>query len=177
MKESIAHFVSKSETEEAEKDSWQTPKALFYTLHDEFGFTLDVCASYKNSLCEHYYTKEDNALELNLGNIGAAWINPPYSLTKEFVSHAAEQAKIFNLTIVMLVNANTDTKWFADAVKTANEIRLISGRIGFIKPDGKKANGNTKGQCLIIWRGKCSTPCQITMVDRNTLIQNKKAHQ
>lgn len=165
------HFVSKSSTDEAEKDSWQTPKDLFNTLNDEFGFTLDVCASRMNTLCGHYLTADDNALEHSWSTVGAAWVNPPYSLTKEFVKQAPEHAKQCNLTIVMLVNANTDTKWLADAAKTANEIRLISGRIEFVKPDGKKANGNTKGQCLIIWRGKCSTPCQITMIDRDTLIQ------
>ena len=165
------HFVSKSSTDEAEKDLWQTPKALFNALNQEFGFKLDVCADRMNTLCGHYFTKEDNALELAWGTVGSCWVNPPYSLTHEFIKQAIEQSKSFNLTIVMLVNANTDTKWFADAAKTANEIRLISGRIGFVKPDGKKTNGNTKGQCFIIWRGKCSTPCQITIVNRDDLIK------
>lgn len=170
MTATIEHFVSKSSTIEAEKDSWETPLPLFETCNKEFGFTLDVCASHANALCKCYFTKDDSALELSWATVGAAWVNPPYSLTHEFIKQAIEQSKSFNLTIVMLVNANTDTKWFADAAKTANEIRLISGRIGFVKPDGKKANGNTKGQCLIIWRGKCSTPCQITMVSRDDLI-------
>ena len=70
-----------------------------------------------------------------------------------FLSRANEQAKKHNITVVALINANTDTKWFAEAARTANEIRLITGRVGFVKPSGEKANGNTKGQCLIIWRG------------------------
>jgi hypothetical protein len=82
----------------------------------------------------------------------------------------ANDAVDYNITFVAVVNANTDTKWFADAVKSANEVRLLTGRIGFIKPDGKKANGNPKGQCLIIWRGNCKTPCQITMIDRSDLV-------
>lgn len=170
MNESIEHFASKSSTPEGEKDLWETPRPLFKPLDQEFNFTLDVCASRMNALCGHYFTKEDNALELYWSTPGAAWVNPPYSLTKEFISQAPKQAMQHNLTIVMLVNANTDTQWFADAAKTANEIRLITGRIGFISSGGKKSNGNTKGQCLIIWRGKCSTLCQITMVDRDQLI-------
>ena len=89
------------------------------------------------------------------------------------MERAVQQAKVNNVIVVALVNANTDTKWFADAVKSANEVRLFTGRIGFIKPDGKKASGNPKGQCLIIWRGNCKTPCQITMVDRNELIKDQ----
>jgi phage N-6-adenine-methyltransferase len=165
-----ASFVSKSSTPEGEKDLWETPPPLFKPLNQEFDFTLDVCASKTNALCYRFFTKEDNALEQSWSTIGAAWVNPPYSLTNEFISQAPEHAKQCNLTIVMLVNANTDTKWFADAAKTANEIRLITGRIGFINPGGRKANGNTKGQCLIIWRGKCTTPCQITMIDRDELM-------
>ncbi len=164
------HFVSKSSTPEADKDLWQTPKRLFDALNSEFDFRMDVCADHDNALCGNYFTKEDSALEQCWHSVGAAFVNPPYSMTNQFVVEAASQAKQFNITIVMLVNANTDTKWFADAAKTANEIRLITGRIGFINSSGKKAGGNTKGQCLIIWRGKCSTPCQITMIDRDELM-------
>jgi hypothetical protein len=38
---------------------------------------------------------------------------------------------------------------------------------------GKKAAGNPKGQCLIIWRGNCKTPCQITMINRKDLVPYK----
>ena len=165
------HFVNKTSTPEAEKDSWQTPQALFNALDQEFNFDLDVCASDENTLCENWYTKEHSFLNVELNCFEAAFLNPPYSQTALFLDRAAQQAKEHNLTVVALVNANTDTKWFADAVKSSNEIRLITGRIGFNSSSGKKANGNTKGQCLIIWRGNCKTPCQITMVDRKTLEQ------
>lgn len=173
------HFVGKSDTSEDEKDLWQTPKALFDALDNEFEFDLDAFASESNKLAHCFFDAEYSALENEWDNaynfdehsqIKSAFANPPYGATKLCLRVAMEQAKKHNITVVALVNANTDTNWFADAAKTANEIRLISGRIGFIKPDGKKANGNTKGQCLIIWRGKCSTPCNITMVDRGHLI-------
>ena len=162
------HFVSKSDTEVSEKDLWQTPKTLFDSLNKEFGFTVDVCASDKNKLCFRYYSEENSALK-NQWSDGTHFINPPYSKTNEFLLYAAKQAKTNNVDIVALVNANTDTKWFADAARTANEIRLITGRVGFVKPSGEKANGNTKGQCLIIWRGRCETPCNIIMVDRDSI--------
>lgn len=174
------HFTGKSNTAADQKDLWQTPKALFHTLNKEFDFDLDVCASDDNYLCDDYFTEERTAMNnewstsTDINMIKNAFMNPPYSQAELFLNRAAEQAKKHNVTVVALVNANTDTKWFADCAKSANEIRLISGRIGFIASDGKKSNGNTKGQCLIIWRGKCETPCQITMVSRDKLMKQSK---
>ena len=164
------HFVNKTDTPPESKDLWQTPQSLFNNLNNEFGFTVDVCASASNKLCFRHFSKEKSALE-NEWYDGAHFMNPPYSETSMFLLYAADQAKKNNVDVVALVNANTDTKWFSDAVKSANEVRLISGRIAFVKPDGKKANGNTKGQCLIIWRGNCKTPCQITMISREELMK------
>ena len=164
------HFVGKSETKEQEKDLWQTPKALFKTLEREFEFNLDVCASAGNKLCFRHLSEDKSALDHEWLADKAAFINPPYSKTAKFLERAAQQAEKHNITVVALVNANTDTEWFYNAAQTANEIRLIQGRIAFEKPDGKKANGNTKGQCLIIWRGNSKSPCQINMVKRDDLL-------
>jgi phage N-6-adenine-methyltransferase len=169
------HFVNKTDTPAAEKDLWQTPRDLFDTLNEEFCFDVDLCASDKNTLCDNWYTKEHSMLNIELNCFEAAFINPPYSQTILFLDRAAQQAKKHNLTVVALVNANTDTKWFADAVNSANEVRLLTGRVGFIKPSGKAAGGNPKGQCLIIWRGNCKTPCQITIVDRDELLSKEKS--
>ena len=168
------HFVNKSNTEEASKDTWQTPRALFDALDQEFDFDVDVCASRENALCNDYFTESFSALDHEWEYSSFCYfMNPPYSQTELFLNRAAGQAQKHNLTVVALVNANTDTKWFANAVKSANEIRLISGRIGFIGEAGKKVNGNTKGQCLIIWRGNCKTPCNIVMVNRDELMGDK----
>jgi len=163
----MPHFVGKSETTKEDKDIWQTPKYIFDALDNEFHFYIDACASEENALCFHYFTEENSALD-NEWIAGNVFINPPYSQTALFLERAAQQARKRGCTVVALVNANTDTKWFAEAVATANEVRLITGRISFVKPDGTSCKGqNTKGQCLIIWRGICNTPCQITMIDRN----------
>ena len=171
------HFVNKTSTEESEKDLWETPKPIFNPLDLEFGFHVDVCASAKNTLCDYHFSESFSALEHNWDcqstnyHHKVFFLNPPYSQTALFLERAAQQANDNNLTVVAIVNANTDTQWFSEAVNTANEVRLLTGRVGFIKASGGKSNGNTKGQCLIIWRGNCKTPCQITMVDRKTLEQ------
>ncbi len=172
------HFVSKSSTPVNDKDSWQTPPELFEAIDAEFNFVLDACAADDNALCEAYFTEERCALnndwydilyEHDIFQRGSVFINPPYSQTEKFLWAARHEAKELNVTVVALVNANTDTKWFAEAASTANEIRLLTGRIGFIRADGKKANGNPKGQCLIVWRGNCKSPCQINVVNRDDL--------
>jgi len=171
------HFTGKSNTTADQKDLWQTPKALFHTLDQEFDFDADICASKNNNLKGTYFNEEKSALTNEWDKYSvykSAFMNPPYSQTELFLNRAAEQAKKHNITVVALVNANTDTKWFAECAKSSNEIRLISGRVGFISSTGGKSNGNTKGQCLIIWRGKCETPCQITMVSRDKLMKQSK---
>ena len=175
----MEHFVSKSSTPESKKDLWRTPLYLFDALDQEFEFQFDVCASDNNKLCGCYFSESFSALDndwdcftedhLDQVTSNRCFLNPPYSETQAFTERAAQQAKLHNITVVALVNANTDTKWFADAVKSSNEIRLITGRIGFIGEEGKKSNGNTKGQCVIIWRGNCKTPCNITLINRDDL--------
>ena len=172
------HFANKTNTAADEKDLWQTPQDLFDAIDQEFDFDVDICASEDNNLLPDYFTEERSALTHHWNIYSrsfSVFMNPPYSQTQVFMERAAQQAKLHNIMVVALVNANTDTKWFGDAVKSANEVRLFTGRIGFVKPSGKKASGNPKGQCLIIWRGNCKTPCNITVVDRNELLNEGKS--
>ena len=163
------HFVNKSFTLDTEKDLWQTPKEIFNALDNEFDFSVDICASTENKLCRQFFSESDSALinEWVFFTNTTCFLNPPYSQTSLFMKRAAQQAKQHNLTVVALVNANTDTQWFADAVDSANEVRLLTGRVSFVKAGGGKSKGNTKGQCIIIWRGKCETPCRITLINRD----------
>ncbi len=161
------HFVARTNTPEQDKDTWQTPKEFFDKLNAEFNFDLDACASDKNKLCERFFSVENSALEndWNLSGVRSVFINPPYSQTQTFLRRAAQQSKEHGLTVVALVNANTDTSWFKECYQSASEIRLITGRISFVGANGKRG-GNTKGQCLIIWRGVSNNPCCMTLIDR-----------
>jgi site-specific DNA-methyltransferase (adenine-specific) len=51
----------------SQTDNWATPQWLFDKLNEEFGFTLDPCASKENAKCAKYFTKEDNGLNQNWG--------------------------------------------------------------------------------------------------------------
>lgn len=113
-------------------DNWSTPQDFFDKLNDEFHFTLDVCADETNHKCEQYYTKETNGLSHHW--IGTVWCNPPYGRKiGEWVRRAYISSQIGSATVVMLLPARTDTRWFHDYIynKPNTEIRFIKGRLKF----------------------------------------------
>ena len=112
-------------------DLWSTPQDLFDELDNEFHFTLDVCADEYNHKCDNYYTKEQDGL--SQAWIGTVWCNPPYGRGIGQWVRRALFASVAGNTVVMLLPARTDTKWFHDYIyKRDNvEIRFIKGRLKF----------------------------------------------
>ena len=107
-------------------DLWETPQDFFDILNDEFHFDIDVCALPENAKCGKFYSPEDDGLSKNWG--GTCWCNPPYGRKiGEWVKKASES----NATVVMLLPARTDTKWFHDYIYHKTEIRFIKGRLKF----------------------------------------------
>jgi hypothetical protein len=43
-------------------EEWPTPEFFFRSLHREFGFTLDPCATPANAKCRRFFTKRQNGL-------------------------------------------------------------------------------------------------------------------
>ena len=155
------------------KDRWQTPVEVFDALDLEFGFWLDAAADHNNALCASYLTEDDNALGRDWESYGAIWCNPPYSDITPWIVKAAEQCQQQRQSVVMLLPADTSTGWFATALKTVDEVRLVTeGRIGFINSaTGKPGkNGAGKGNIFLIWRPFINPRCQFTTVTRAALL-------
>lgn len=131
-------------------DNWSTPQDFFDKLNDEFHFTLDVCADENNHKCEHYYTKEIDGLIRPW--IGTVWCNPPYGRKIGEWVRRALFASVAGNTVVMLLPARTDTKWFHDYIyKRDNvEIRFIKGRLKF----GGCKNSAPFPSMVVIFRSK-----------------------
>ena len=112
-------------------DIWETPKDLFDTLNKEFNFTLDVCALPENAKCEKYYTPENNGLSQNWD--GIIWCNPPYGRRIGSWVRRALFASVAGNTVVMLLPARTDTRWFHEYIYNRKnvEIRFLKGRLRF----------------------------------------------
>ena len=112
-------------------DEWETPSALFRELDNEFHFDLDPCANEDNHKCDHYFTKEDDGILQNWGGC-QVFCNPPYGRQiGRWVEKAFTEKDKPNTTIVMLLPARTDTKWFHDYIYGKAEIRFIKGRVRF----------------------------------------------
>jgi phage N-6-adenine-methyltransferase len=110
-------------------DVYSTPQDLFDELHEEFGFTLDVCALPENAKCPSFYTPAENGLAQPWR--GVCWMNPPYGRTiGQWMRKAAEAVKQ-GATVVALVPARTDTRWWHDYVVPAHEVRYLKGRLKF----------------------------------------------
>ena len=112
-------------------DLWETPQDLFDKLNKEFHFALDVCATPENAKCEEFYTKEQDGLKQPWK--GTVWCNPPYGRQIGEWVRRAFLASVSGSTVVMLLPARTDTKWFHDYIYKRNnvEIRFIRGRLKF----------------------------------------------
>jgi phage N-6-adenine-methyltransferase len=121
-------------------DDWSTPRVFFEALDAEFGFAVDAAASAENHKCPVWYGASLDALALEswASVPEAIFLNPPYSQCREFIAKAAEEARK-GCTVVCLVPARTDTRWFHDHVWDAStnqprpgvEIRFIKGRLKF----------------------------------------------
>lgn len=103
-------------------DNWATPKTLFNELNKEFNFNFDPCPLNSEDLTSLFKDWK-----------GSIFINPPYSNIANFMDKAILEIKKGNAhTIVFLVPARTDTKWFHNYVLKFNgEIRFIKGRLRF----------------------------------------------
>lgn len=130
----------------SQTDNWSTPQHLFDELHAEFGFTVDVCASDANHKCSKYFTEVEDGLSKEW--TGVCWMNPPYGKTIRQWVEKAYRSSQSGATVVCLLPARTDTKWF-HAYCIHGELRWIKGRLKF----GDSKNSATFPSFLCIFRG------------------------
>ena len=110
----------------SKSEMWETPQDFFDRLDARFHFQTDVCAVPENAKCKHYYTPEQDGLAQEW--TGICWCNPPYGRQ---IGKWVEKAANSRATVVMLLPARTDTKWFHDYCLPTAEIVFIKGRLKF----------------------------------------------
>ena len=111
-------------------DRWETPQWLFDLLDGEFHFETDVCATKDNAKCVRFFTPEVDGLAQEWQ--GCCWMNPPYGREVGRWVEKARRSALGGATVVCLLPARTDTRWWHDlVVTTASEIRFIRGRLKF----------------------------------------------
>lgn len=127
-------------------DMWETPTYLFNYLNNKYNFTLDVCATSENAKCENYYTESDNALNKEWS--GTCWMNPPYGRQIGRWLQKAYESAINTTTVVCLIPARTDTKYFHEVCMKADEICFIKGRLKF----GTSTNSAPFPSAIVIFK-------------------------
>jgi len=114
------------------KDDWATPDWLFKALSVEYGpFDLDAAAAPATALCRQFYTQADDALA-RLPWTGKVWLNPPYGRAIGAFVRGARVSAEAGATVVCLLPARTDTRWWHEEVLHAAEVHLLAGRVRFL---------------------------------------------
>lgn len=130
-------------------DDYGTPQKLFDELNEKWHFQVDVCASAENAKCGLYFSKEDDGLKQDWGQFDICWMNPPYGRQIiSWVEKAYETSKA-GTTVVCLLPARTDTRWFHDYC-LKGDITFLRGRLKF--NDGK--NPAPFPSMIVVFKGK-----------------------
>jgi phage N-6-adenine-methyltransferase len=115
---------------------WGTPTWLIHLVETKFGkIDLDVAASAQNHACERWFGKEQDGL-VQPWEGKVVWCNPPYGRD---VGMWLDKAKFEVLqgragTVVMLLPARTDTRWFHEYAEVT-AVYMFKGRLKFLKED------------------------------------------
>jgi len=145
----------------SKSDEWATPQWIFDLLNEIQEFTLDPAATKENHKCPHYFTQEEDGLTKDWGG-HHVFINPPYSRgnLKRWIQKAYEEGLKPNTSVVMLIPARTDTKYFHDYVLKAKEVCFVKGRITFVGAE----HGAPFPSMMVVFDGEHTKP-KFTSID------------
>ena len=158
----------------SEKDHWRTPEYIVSMFMDYMMIDLDPCAGYQTYIAENNYTIEGDGdilshgrrllftntdgLEKDWSEIGGtAYVNPPFSLKKEFVQKTVEEYESNHIdrAIVLTPNGTEVRSWWHgniaqwDGLKAHHDyVWFPSGRIKFVEPGGDAQDFVPFGSCF-----------------------------
>ena len=131
-------------------DLWATPQDFFDRMNAVFRFDLDVCALPENAKCARYFSPADDALAQEW--TGSCWMNPPYGRgIAAWVQKAYLSAKKSGATVVCLLPARTDTRWWHEYCANG-EVHFLAGRLKF----GESKNSAPFPSAICVFRPSIS---------------------
>lgn len=137
--------------------NWCTPQSFFDELNREFNFVLDAAATEDTAKCKCFYTPEMDGLKQDWTLGGAVFCNPPYGREiGKWVKKAYDEAQK-GATVVLLIPARTDTKYFHDYIWGKAEIRYIVGRLKFTDENGTEKGRAPFPSMVVVYSGKEGT--------------------
>ena len=145
---------------------WYTPEWVFQAL--DLTFDLDPASPHDMETAVPALTKYtlfDNGLKKPW--FGRVWLNPPYGPdTGTWIRRMAQHANG-----IALVFSRTDASWCQEAMRSAQAMLFVGGRIEFIPG---KENAHKKSRCgagtvLFAWGEDCVNALR-KLVDRGVFI-------
>ena len=136
----------------SEKEDWGTPEDVFDALNEEFDFLLDAAAAKHNTKCLFYYDITDDSLTRPWHPFGRVFLNPPYNRRIGVWVAKARDAADKGATVVLLIPARTDTRWFHNYVYNISETRFLRGRLKFVSKKKTNNNAATFPSVIIVMR-------------------------
>jgi len=166
MEEEVKPLGNLSVHASSNKQDWTTPQWLYNELHEEFDFTIDVCADSTNTKNRRYFDEVACGLRSPWKD-ERCFCNPPYKFTALWVekafneTHKPDGAEL----AVLLIPARPDTRYwhnwifqtpldqkFADLSELSPqiEVRFLKGRLKF----GDSKNSAPFPSCVIVFYNK-----------------------
>jgi phage N-6-adenine-methyltransferase len=140
---------------------WYTPAEYIEAVRNTLGsIDLDPAScqlANKSVKAKKYYTEKRSGL--NKPWNGNVFLNPPYArgIITEFADKFISELDAGNIsTGIVLVNANTDCKWWHHLARHCSLICFTQGRIKFDCPESYKgpSGGNVTGQSFLYYGHK-----------------------
>lgn len=135
-----------SVSHEGLSNTWFTPKELIESLGE---FDLDPCTEGFRPFdtAQHHICHDRGECGLKSAWRGRVWLNPPYG--KHIAAWLKKMATHRNG--VALVFARTETRWAQDALRDADAVNFLAGRIAFVKEHGQPVTNAGTGSMLLAW--------------------------
>ena len=160
MTEAVAELV-------ADTNDRRTPKWFFEQCEARYGhFVLDAAATVENRQCYYFIgpgsMNLDDAFSVQWGE-GPVWCNPPYGpagTIEKWIAYARKQRDRWGTKTLMLLPADTSTKWYHDVSRT-ELIELVPFRLKFDGPEGVQQNTAKFGSVLVWIAPKIHRPTRV----------------
>lgn len=121
------------------KQNFATPETFLAAVKHKLGitaFALDLAAEGENTVAEHWYDQELNAL-IQTWDYGPAeswnWLNPEFGDIAPWVKRAWTELQRAGARTAVLVPAGVGSNWWRDWVHEKALVLLLNGRLCFIK--------------------------------------------
>lgn len=148
-------------------DEWWTTNELFKELIEKYNFNpkIDVAATEKNSKCDWYIDKKNDALKTawiiqpskkkgsSNKNRADVWCNPPNSKLSKFIRRAKHEHEYFTMRIMMIVPANaiSSKAWWDCIENNGIFYQPIFKRPKFLLKGKKSKHSARNAYMVVIW--------------------------